>query len=143
MGAMSVLLVSNLLLTAAYAGFQWTVQVLVYRQFVLVPPDAFAAHEAAHQRRISYLVGPLYGGQLLCTAALVTTGAGGDVLRWGAAGLLLAILAITGLLAVPLHRRLSAGFDVAAYRRLLRVDVARTVLATLNAGVSAGLVLRG
>lgn len=143
MGAVSVLLVSNLLLTAAYAGFQWTVQVLVYRQFALVPPGAFAPYEAAHQRRISYVVGPLYGGQLLCTGALIVTGAGDDLLRWSAAGLLLVILAITGLHAVPLHRRLSAGFDAAAYGTLLRVDLVRTVLATLNAGVAAWLALGG
>jgi predicted lipid-binding transport protein (Tim44 family) len=143
MGAVSALLVSNLLLTAAYAGFQWTVQVLVYRQFVLVPPEAFAAYEAAHQRLISYVVGPLYGGQLLCAGALIVTGTGDGGLRWGAAGLLLTILAVTGLLAVPLHRRLSAGFDAAVYRTLLRVDLVRAVLATLNAAVATGLALRG
>jgi hypothetical protein len=57
MGAVSVLLIVHLVLTAAYAGFQWTVQVLVYRQFPLVPPAAFAAYEAAHQRRVGFVVG--------------------------------------------------------------------------------------
>ena len=40
------LLVGHLALTAAYAGFQWTVRVLVYPQFAQVPPDAFAGVRA-------------------------------------------------------------------------------------------------
>lgn len=141
MGAVSVLLAVHLLLTAAYAGFQWTVQVLVYRQFELVPPAAFAAYEAAHQRRVSYVVGPLFAGQAVTAAALAIAGDGG--LRFVTAALLAAILVVTGLLAVPLHRRLSAGFDAGCHRSLLRVDLVRAALATANAAVAVGLVLTG
>lgn len=137
---MSVLLVVNLLLTAAYAGFQWTVQVVVYRQFALVPATAFVAFEREHQRRISLVVGPLFGGQLVCVVAMVVTGAGDPVLRWVAVGLLLTILGVTGLVAVPLHRRLSDGFDPVAHRRLLGVDLGRAVLATANVAVAVALL---
>ncbi len=140
MGAVSVLLVVHLLLVAAYAGFQWTVQVLVYRQFELVPAPAFAAYEAAHQRRVSLVVGPLFAGQAVTAAGLL--GTGGGALRFVSVALLAAILIVTGLLAVPLHRRLSAAFDAAAYRSLLRVDLVRAVLATGNAGVAVVMVLR-
>lgn len=141
MDAVSVLLVLHLVLTAAYAGFQWTVQMVVYRQFALVPPAAFAAYEAAHQRRISYLVGPLFAGQVATAAGLLVTGVGGW--RFVSMALLAGILVVTGLLAVPLHRRLSGGFEPAAYRSLVRVDAARVALATANAGVAVGLVLSG
>ena len=58
---MPALLVAHLLLVGAYAGFQWTVRVVVYPQFALVPPDRFAPDELAHQRRIRRVVGPLFG----------------------------------------------------------------------------------
>ncbi|MEP6980479.1 MAG: DUF1772 domain-containing protein [Nakamurella sp.] len=135
---MSVLLIIHLLLTAAYAGFQWTVQVVVYRQFALVPAAVFVDYERAHQRRISLVVGPLFGGQVVTAAALLITG--GGWLRFVSMGLLAMILLITALVAVPLHRRLTAGFDAGAYRSLLRVDLARALLATVNAGVAAGLL---
>ncbi len=137
---MPVLLVLTLLLTAAYAGFQWTVQVLVYRQFPLVPVSTFVAYERAHQRRVSLVVGPLFGGQLICAMGLVVTGAGSAALRWSAVALLVSILGVTGVLAVPLHRRLSAGFDPDVFRALLRVDLARTLLATTNAAVAVALL---
>ena len=139
MGAVSVLLVVHLLLVGAYAGFQWTVQVLVYRQFELVPPSVFTAYEAAHQRRVSLVVGPLFAGQAVTAAGLLFTGAG--ALRFVSAALLAAILVLTGLFAVPLHRRLSDGFDPVAYRSLLRVDLLRAVAATGNAGVAVAMVL--
>jgi hypothetical protein len=62
-------LVVNLALSAAYAGFQWTVRVLVYPQFAQVPPDAFAGYGRSHQRRVTRVVGPLFVGQGATTPA--------------------------------------------------------------------------
>ncbi|MET0865340.1 MAG: DUF1772 domain-containing protein [Nakamurella sp.] len=134
------------LLTAAagYAGFQWTVHVLVYRQFSAVPTSAFAEYERLHQRRVSFVVGPLF-------AALV--GAAGWLLAdrppslsWLVAALpavlVAVILILTGLLAVPLHRRLSARWDGSAYRSLLRVDLCRTLVASVNLLLVVTLALR-
>jgi hypothetical protein len=55
------------------------------------------------------------------------------------AGLVLvgAIWATTALVQVPLHRRLTDGFDATAHRRLVRTNWARTGAW----GVRAGLVL--
>ncbi|WP_100497567.1 DUF1772 domain-containing protein [Geodermatophilus chilensis] len=133
------LLAVHLALTAAYAGFQWTVRALVYPQFALVPAVAFPAYERRHQQRITWVVGPLFGGQGVTTLWLLadrTEGALPAVLA-GAACLAL-VLAATALGAVPLHRRLGEGWDDAAHRRLLRVDTGRAVAGT--AGTAAALV---
>jgi hypothetical protein len=134
--------VAHLVLVSAYAGFQWTVRVVVYPQFALVPAEAFAAFELAHQQRITRLVGPLFGGQLLTTAGVLAFRPDGASLAaaLGAAVLLALILVLTGLLAVPLHRTLSAGWDQAAFRRLLRVDALRVAAATANVGVAVVLL---
>jgi hypothetical protein len=133
------LLAVHLALTAAYAGFQWTVRALVYPQFALVPPAAFPAYERRHQRRITGVVGPLFAGQGGTTLWLLAARPEGTPLPpvlLGAA-CLAGVLLATALGAVPLHRRLEQAWDDGAYRRLLRVDTVRAVAAT--AGTAAAL----
>jgi hypothetical protein len=57
------------------------------------------------------------------------------------AACLAVVLGVTGLLAVPLHRRLDAGWDAGAHRRLLRVDAVRVAAATGSAAAALWLVL--
>ena len=136
---MSELAVVHLVLVAAYAGFQWTVRVLVYPQFAGVGA-AFAAYERAHQRRVTRVVGPLFAGQAVTTSWLLVLAVGGSApegpVLTGAA-CLAAVLGLTWFGAVPQHRVLDEGWDAAAHRRLLRVDSARV------AAASAGLVAAG
>jgi Domain of unknown function (DUF1772) len=137
------LLVVHLVLTAAYAGFQWTVRVLVYPQFAQVPPDAFAAYERSHQRRVTRVVGPLFVGQGATTLVLLVARPAGTPLAPVLAGAacLAVVLGVTALLAVPLHRRLDRGWDPAAHRRLLRVDAVRVVAATAGTAAAAWALL--
>ena len=130
------LLAVHLALTAAYAGFQWTVRALVYPQFALVPPAAFPAYERRHQQRITWVVGPLFAGQGVTTTWLLADRPEGTPPVAVLAGT--ACLGVTALGAVPLHRRLEEAWDDAAHRRLLRVDTVRAVAAT--AGTAAALV---
>ena len=98
---------------ATYAGFQWTVQLVVYRQFAAVPAAAFADFERAHQRRISVLVAPLFAALVLSTGWLLIDRPAA-VPGWAAvaaAALVAIVIGMTAFGAVPLHRRLSAGWD--------------------------------
>ena len=134
--------VLHLALTAAYAGFQWTVRGVVYPQFDSVPAGSFRAYERRHQQRISRVVGPLFAGQLVTTVWLLLVRPPGvplPAVLLGAA-CLAAVLLLTAAGAVPQHRRLSAGWDDEAFRRLLRVDTARAVAATAGTA-AAGWVL--
>ena len=139
----SVLVVAHLVLVAAYAGFQWTVRVLVYPQFAGVG-EGFAAYERAHQRRVTRVVGPLFVGQGVTTLWLLVlvlrgTVPAGPVLLGGLC--LAVVLGATALGAVPLHRVLDAGWDAAAHRRLLRVDSVRVAAASAGVLAAAWLVL--
>ena len=49
-----------------------------------------------------------------------------------AAGLLAVLLGATAFVAVPQHRRLTRGWDPAAYRALLRADLIRVIAASLT-----------
>ncbi len=138
-----ILLAVHLALTAAYAGFQWTVRALVYPQFSLVPPAAFPAYERRHQQLVSRVVGPLFAGQGVTTTWLLADrpeGTPPTAVLAGAACLAV-VLGVTALGAVPLHRRLEEAWDDAAHRRLLRVDSVRAVAATAGTGAALWALL--
>ncbi len=141
---MALLLVVHLVLVAAYAGFQWTVRVLVYPQFVGVGAG-FAAYERAHQQRVTRVVGPLFASQGVTTVWLLVLMLRGDVPALpvlAGAVCLAVVLGVTAVGAVPLHRVLDAGWDAAAHRRLLAVDSVRAGAASLHV-LAAGWLLLG
>jgi len=119
---------------ALHLGFQLTVSALVYPALGDTH-SAFEASHVRHSRRIAPLVGVVYAALLAGTGCVVTATSGG--LRWVAVALTLAVLALTGLGAVPLHRRLAHGFDVPTFRRLQVVDALRTLAAGWLLAVAA------
>ncbi|MCO7218714.1 DUF1772 domain-containing protein [Klenkia sp. PcliD-1-E] len=140
---MSVLAVAHLALVAAYAGFQWTVRVVVYPQMAGVG-EGFAAYERAHQQRISRVVGPLFAGQGVTTVwllVLVVRGSAPALPVLAGAVCLAVVLATTWLGAVPQHRVLDRGWDDQAHRRLLRVDSTRVAAATAGLVAAVWLAL--
>lgn len=140
---MDTVAVAHLTAAAAYAGFQWTVRVLVYPQLAAVgaaSPAGFAAYEATHQHRVSRVVGPLFAGLVLSTGAVLATRPASGPARLSAAATA-AVLAVTAFGAVPEHGRLGRGFDGAAYRRLRRWDDVRVAAATVQVGCAV-LLLR-
>lgn len=137
-------LVAYLTSAAAYAGFQWTVQLVVYRQFPAVPRAAFAEYERRHQQRITVVVGPLFAALLISVGWLIVDRPP-QVGWWTilvAAGLLGVILGATAFGAVAMHRRLSDGWDDGAYRMLLRIDLVRALAATAQCAVAVLLIVR-
>ena len=135
--------VLHLALTAGYAGFQWTVRGVVYPQFDQVPAGSWAAYERRHQQRISRVVGPLFAGQLVTTAWLLVYRPAGTPLPalLAGAGCMGAVLLLTAVRAVPLHRRLTDGWDDAAFRGLLRVDTLRALAATAGTAAAVRVVV--
>ena len=138
-----MLLTAATLAAVAYCSFQWTVQLVVYRMFAHVPAAAFPAYEAAHQRRVSLVVGPLFAGLVLSTGTLaVRPGAVDVAVGAGAAAATVTLLALTAFGAVPLHRRLARGYDATDLRRLLRIDLARALVASAQSALLVAALLR-
>ena len=139
MDAALVAAVAHVVSTSAYAGFQATVRLLVYPQMTGVPAPAFAAYEAAHTRRVSLVVGPLFAALAVTTAGLLAVPglrAAGAV----AAVLLAVLLGVTAFGAVPQHQRLGEGFDAAAHARLMRWDAVRLAVAVAALGPAVAAV---
>ena len=123
---------------AAHAGFQATVTLVVYPTLSHVR----AAHwRQAHDRHSQAIV-PLVAVAYL---ALAATGAWWLAADWSALAVVAVVLAalsmaVTAVVAAPLHRRLVQRDD-AALDRLLGVDRRRTVLASAAAVVAVAGVL--
>ena len=122
--------------TAVHAGFQVTVSRLVYPALTVVPPQSWANRHALHARRITPLVAVIYLLVLVTVAGALAGSRTAATLL--AAGASLAVLAVTALLAAPLHRRLGQGHDPVVLHRLIRVDRWRSVGAVV--ALAAALV---
>ncbi|RZT86678.1 hypothetical protein EV383_3575 [Pseudonocardia sediminis] len=123
--------------TLLLAGVAWVVQIVVYPAFALVPRDAWERYHAAHSRAISIVVGPPWVAQVVTSAVLVIA-APGSLLVWADAVLVVAAIAATGA-AVTVHGNLDPTADPGALRRLLRINLVRSLIWT--AGSVTGLVV--
>ena len=80
---------------------------------------------------------------MLSTGALaVRPGAVNVAVTAGAAAATVLLLALTAFGAVPLHRRLARGYDATDVRRLLRIDLARALVASAQSALLVAALLR-
>ena len=123
--------------TLLLAGVAWVVQVVVYPAFALVPARAWPRYHDAHSRAIGLVVGPPWAVQVV-TAAVLVSADPADVLTWADAALVVAAIGVTGA-AVAVHRDLDPATGPGALRRLLRINLVRSLV--WSAGSVTGLVL--
>jgi hypothetical protein len=141
---MTICLLAHAGATWFMVGLIWFVQVVHYPLMKVAATGDFLAYSKAHLARTPFVVGPvmLVEG---CSAVLLVWGAKGwftgGVLAWAGLALMLVICAVTFVVHVPLHQRLSAGFDDVLWRRLVASNWART-WAWSARGVIALLMLR-
>ena len=129
---MKTLLATHLLCTLGMFGVIWIVQLVHYPLFDRAERSGFAAFEASHSSRITFVVGPLMLGEL-ATAALLVARLKDDETAWvwwAGLGMVGLLWASTALLSVPEHNRLGGGWDAAAHRRLVVTNWPRTILWT-------------
>jgi len=138
-----LLLICHLIAVSAYAGFQLTVNRVVYPQMTAADGPGFARYQAGHQRRITPVVGILFGAVALTTVLLLLDGALPRAATWAAAVLFGLLLLVTAVGAVPQHGVLGHGFDPAAHRALMRWDTVRLALACGQVVVGGWMALSG
>jgi len=129
-----------LAVAALHAGFQATVTLVVYPALVDLPPSRWEAGHAAHSRRISVVVAPVYLAVAAASAwsllALPVTAP----LLVAVAGQVVAA-ATTAAVAAPAHGRLGRqGRSPDVVRRLLVADRVRLLGAVLGLGGAVLLV---
>lgn len=109
-------------------GLIWFVQVVHYPLLARVGRGGFAGYEASHVRRTTWVVAPPMLVEAVLAVVLAVRPPVGvpKVAAWVAFGLLGIIWLSTAFLQVPMHRRLAAGFDDDAHRRLVSLNWIRT-----------------
>jgi hypothetical protein len=139
----SRLLVVHFLATAALAGLIWTIQIVQYPLLAEVGKENFARYHAGHSSRITYIVGPLMGLELLCALwiAIRTPKGISPVLAIASLVILFVVHATTTFASVPAHNILGNGFNTAAHHRLVATNWIRTAGWTLRALLAAQMVL--
>lgn len=139
----TTLLAVHLAATSGMMGLIWFVQLVHYPLFAAVGDDQFVAYEAAHQRRTSWVVGPLMGaeGVSALAIAVVLRNEVGLALTLVGLALLAMIHASTVMLQVPAHRKLSTGRDIEVVRRLVRTNWVRTIGWSLRVVVAAAMIV--
>ena len=137
-----MVLVVSAAATWAMVGLIWMVQVVHYPMLATYSALSPVVAAKEHQRRISFVVGPLMAAE--GATALILLVKRPDIMSslsaWVAAALLGVALASTVLLQVPLHERLATGDDDHAARQLIKTNWIRTVAWTARGLVLAGVL---
>ena len=126
-------------------GVILVVQRVHYPLFRYVRADDYAAFQALHMRRITWIVAPTMTTELATVGWIAWTAPPGVSawMTWAGLGLVLFIWTTTGLVQVPLHARLTDGFDAAAHRRLVATNWLRTGAWALRAPLALWILGHG
>ena len=128
---MSPLLSIHAGVTLALVGLIWTIQVVHYPLFAQVGREAFPAYHRRHSQRITWVVAPLMFAELLTAGLLLFTGYR-DACFLVSLPLLVFNWVSTGLIQIPLHTKLGAGFTPEIHSRLVATNWWRTSAWTLR-----------
>ena len=141
---MSPVFLVHLGATLLMVGAIWIVQVVHYPLFAGVGADGWAAYEAAHQARITLVVGPLMVAELV-TAVWIVLDRPAALPAWAVvlgAALVGLIWASTAFLQVPLHNALGGAFDAGAHDRLVATNWIRTLAWSARGGLVLWMTAR-
>jgi hypothetical protein len=112
------LIIAHAAVTWALVGMIWTVQLSVYRLFDSVGRRNFAGFHQRHMRAMTVIVVPLMGTEAVTAGWLLARGYH-DAWLLGSLAVLGAIWGMTLGVQIPLHLKLSKGFDEQADHRLV------------------------
>lgn len=126
---MNSLLLVQIATSWAMTGIIWFVQLVQYPSFREVDSASFTGFHAHHSAAITWIVAPLMILEAASAVAFLWA-----PLRiqapwqiWLGIGLVALIWASTFVLQVPMHSRLTSGFDESAWRVLVNTNWVRTL----------------
>ncbi len=137
-----LLLCAHAASTLVMVGVIWVCQIVHYPLFARVPAAAFVEYERSHMRRISAIVGPAMGIELLASVLILLHPPVGVPLALAALGVALVGVnaASTALLQGPTHNRLATGFDPARIRFLVTTNWIRTAAWSTRGAIALSML---
>jgi hypothetical protein len=129
--------------SALHLGMQAVVTAVVYPALTEVPPGRWAPAHAAHSRRITFVVAPVYTVLAAACLRVLVSGPRSLLLLLAVAGAAAAALS-TALVAAPTHGRLGReGPTPELLARLRRADGVRLAAGGISAGAALVAVVTG
>ncbi len=107
-------------------GLIWFVQVVHYPLFERIGAQDFVPYEQNHQRLTTWVTAPVMLLEAALSVALVYVLPASGI-AWVAGGLTLLVWASTMLLQVPLHAKMTQGFESATWAKLVASNWVRTI----------------
>ena len=131
----------HLIATVFMVGLIWFVQVVHYPLFNRISGDASIQYAAEHQRRTAWVVGLPMLVEGITTLWLFFDPINGRLLPLLGGLVLLEIHLSTIFLQIPLHKKLSKGYEREVVRKLVATNWIRTIGWTVRAAIAVAIVV--
>jgi hypothetical protein len=134
------ILIINLFSSFFLCGLIWMVQLVHYPSFHGFDKDEYSEWITFHKQRISVIVIPAMLVELVTSLLLVFGNAPFPVLQLAGLGIVISIWLITFFVQVPLHERLTFGYQKKVADRLITSNWWRTLLWSLKSALGLYLI---
>lgn len=131
----------HLVATVFMVGLIWFVQVVHYPLFNRISGDASIQYAAEHQRRTAWVVGLPMLVEGITTLWLFFNPIDGRLLPLLGGLVLMKIHLSTIFLQIPLHKKLSQGYEREVVRKLIATNWVRTIGWTIRAAIAVVIVV--
>ena len=131
----------HLVATVFMVGLIWFVQVVHYPLFDRISGEASIQYAAEHQRRTAWVVGLPMLVEGITTLWLFFDPINGRLLPLLGGLVLLEIHLSTVFLQIPLHKKLSKGYEREVVRKLVATNWIRTIGWTVRAAIAVAIVV--
>ncbi len=136
-------LIAQVIGSVGMFGVIWVIQLVHYPLMRKVPAAAFGAFEAEHQRRITYVVGPLMAAEGVSVLAVFFLRPSCISFTMALIGGLVEAVAIgtTAFVSAPMHGRMAASGDPLLLERLIATNWIRTAAWTTRAALAVAMLV--
>ena len=131
----------HLVATVFMVGLIWFVQVVHYPLFDRISGEASIQYAAEHQRRTAWVVGLPMLVEGITTLWLFFDPINGRLFPLLGGLVLMKIHLSTVFLQVPLHKKLSQGYEREVVRKLVATNWVRTIGWTIRAAIAVAIVV--
>ena len=125
-----ILSLIHLISTAIIVGIIWVIQVVHYPSFYFIERDEYVSFQKFHMDKISYIVVPVMLIESISGFILIYNELNTVLLI--SMILLFFIWVLTGIFFVPIHQKLTSGYQEELVEKLVKINWFRTTFWTIR-----------
>ena len=140
---MQLILAANLISSFLLCGLIWTVQLVHYPMFHMLEKEKYGEHILFHGFRISLIVVPLMVIELVSSFSLAFFSSTDTILHMIGFLIVILIWLVTFFVQLPLHSKLTLGYNPETVNKLVSTNIIRTILWTMKAALGVYFLFAG